>query len=55
MAQRRKKRSRRLQAKQSAMRITKGRRKQIERLAAALAEIVPSTSPGSGFCEVRGT
>jgi uncharacterized protein (TIGR02391 family) len=32
------------------MRITRGRREQIERLAAALAEIAPSTSPGSGFC-----
>ncbi|WP_459943123.1 hypothetical protein, partial [Deferrisoma palaeochoriense] len=32
------------------MRITKARREQIERLAAALAEIAPSTSPGSGFC-----
>ena len=33
-----------------AMRITKARRERIERLAAALAEIAPSTSPGSGFC-----
>ncbi|GIW41859.1 MAG: hypothetical protein KatS3mg076_2436 [Candidatus Binatia bacterium] len=33
-----------------AMRITKARREQIERLAAALAEIAPSTSPGTGFC-----
>lgn len=35
---------------QPAIRITKARREQIERLAAALAEIAPSTSPGSGFC-----
>src|SRR5581483_10670158 len=35
---------------QPAMRITKARREQIERLATALAEIAPSTSPGSGFC-----
>jgi hypothetical protein len=32
------------------MRITKGRREQIGRLAAALDEIAPSTSLGSGFC-----
>jgi uncharacterized protein (TIGR02391 family) len=36
--------------KQVAMRMTKGRREQIERLAAALGEIAPSTSLGSGFC-----
>jgi hypothetical protein len=35
------------------MRITKQRREQIERLAEALAEIAPSTSPGSGFCVRR--
>lgn len=33
-----------------AMRITKARREHIERLAAALAEIAPSTAPGDGFC-----
>lgn len=43
-------RKKRAQEAQPAMRITKGRREQIERLAAALAEIAPSTSPGSGFC-----
>jgi len=32
------------------MRITGTRREQIRRLAEALAEIAPSTSPGSGFC-----
>jgi uncharacterized protein (TIGR02391 family) len=36
--------------RQPAMRITKQRREQIGRLAAALAEIAPSTSPGAGFC-----
>lgn len=50
MAQRRKKRPGRSQAKQNAMRITKARREQVKRLAAALAEIAPSTSPGGGFC-----
>lgn len=43
-------RKKRAQEAQPAMRITKARRDQIERLAAALAEIAPSTSPGSGFC-----
>jgi len=41
---------RRPSRKQPAMRITRRRREHIERLAAALAEIAPSTSPGSGFC-----
>lgn len=36
--------------RQLPMRITKGRREHIERLAVALAEIAPSTSPGGGFC-----
>ncbi len=36
--------------KEFAMRITRARREQIERLATALAELAPSTSPGSGFC-----
>lgn len=36
--------------RQPAMRITKTRREQIERLPTALAAIAPSTSPGSGFC-----
>lgn len=36
--------------REPAMRITKARREQIERLAAALAEIAPSTAPGDGFC-----
>jgi len=53
MAQTRKKRVSRSQAKQAAMRITKDRREQIQRLAATLAEIAPSTSPGSGFCVQR--
>jgi len=39
--------------RQPAMRITKARREQIKRLAAALALIAPSTSPGSGFCVQR--
>lgn len=50
MAQTRKKRPGRSQVKQSAMRITKARREHIDKLAAALAEVAPSTSPGSGFC-----
>ena len=50
MGQGRKKNQRWTKVKQAAMRITKARREQIERLAAALAEIAPSTSPGSGFC-----
>lgn len=41
---------RRAPGQEAARRITKARRQQIERLAAALAEIAPSTSPGSGFC-----
>jgi len=48
-----KKISKRPQTKQTAMRITKARREQIERLAAALAAIAPSTSRGSGFCVQR--
>ncbi len=36
-----------------AIQISKVRREQINRLAAALAEIAPSTSPGSGFCVKR--
>jgi len=43
-------RRRRPPRKQAVMRITKSRREQIERLAAALAEFAPSTSPGTGFC-----
>ncbi|HDM76566.1 MAG TPA: hypothetical protein ENG51_08860 [Deltaproteobacteria bacterium] len=35
------------------MRITRTRRECIRRLAAALAAIAPSTSPGSGFCVQR--
>lgn len=50
MGRERKKNQRRTKVKQAAMRITKNRREQIERLAAALSEIAPSTSPGSGFC-----
>jgi len=38
---------------QPAVRITRARREQIERVAAALAEIAPSTSPGDGFCVQR--
>ncbi len=47
---RRSSRKRRPPKAQVAMRITRQRREQIERLAEALAEIAPSTSPGSGFC-----
>jgi len=43
-------RKRRPARRQVAMRITEARREQIEKLAAALAAIAPSTAPGSGFC-----
>ncbi|GIW53106.1 MAG: hypothetical protein KatS3mg082_2936 [Nitrospiraceae bacterium] len=47
---RRSARKRRVSTAQAAMRVTEARREQIKRLAAALAEIAPSTSPGTGFC-----
>ncbi len=43
-------RKNKLDKRKSAMRITKAKREQIEQLAAVLAEIAPSTSPGTGFC-----
>jgi len=39
--------------REPVMRITKARHEQVEKLAAALAEIAPSTSPGKGFCVQR--
>jgi len=50
MGQIHKKHQKKTKAKQVVMRITKVRREQIEQLAAALAEIAPSTSPGGAFC-----
>ncbi len=46
-------RKNKLNKRKSAMRITKAKREQIEQLAAVLAEIAPSTSPGTGFCVLK--